>query len=205
MPARIRTALVAASLLIATSPALADDDQAAALAAAEATGRAIFEHDRAAAVATDVAMAQRTFKRDRRVRGWLTEARDNGIVVTFIDDTPNALYRVLVSSEGEPSPLLPLPEPEPLTAREAGAAQARTLALASDFPACSRTYNTVVLPDASAEGAWMVYLLPATTNATAVPLGGGRTAWTCGMAPSPRSADSPGVAWCSIVAGTPPP
>lgn len=138
----------------------------------EAIGRSIFEHDRAAAVATDVAMAQRAFKRDKRVRGWLTEAKDGGIVVTFIDETPGALYRVLVSAEGEPSPLLPLQAPEPLDSFESGAAMARRLALESPFQACSRTYNTVVLPDPTFEGGWVVYLLPGTTSHDVVPIGG---------------------------------
>lgn len=189
MNALIHAALAASLLALASLPVLAGDDpegdvpatpavpdpgheHAAAVATAEATGRAIFEHDRAAAVATDVAMAQRSFKRDRRVRGWVTEAKDGGTVVTFVDDTPSALYRVLVSTDGEPSPLLPLEAPEPLTGFEAGAATARRVALESDFAACSKTYNTVVLPDASEAGAWVVYLLPGTTRKNEVPIGG---------------------------------
>lgn len=143
-----------------------------AISAIESTGRTIFEHDRAAAVATDVARAERAFKRDKRVRGWLTEARDGGIVVTVVDDTPSALYRVLVSADGEPSPLLPLEAPTPLSAFESGAATARRLALESPFQPCSKTYNTVVLPDTSFEGGWVVYLLRATTSQNEVPLGG---------------------------------
>lgn len=165
------------------TPAAADADAGAAegagvspaahdFSAIEATGRAIFEHDRAAAVATDVAMSQRAFKHDKRVRGWVTEARDGGIVVTFIDETPSALYRVLVSAEGVPSPLLPLETPEPLDSFGSGAAMARRLALESPFPACSSTYNTVVLPDPAFEGGWVVYLLPGTTRDDVVPLGG---------------------------------
>ena len=201
MDAAIRTALVAALLALAGTHAIAADEPPGPAAAApdatgqdagittagqdadtsdgdrdsssiEAAGRAIFEHDRAAAVATDVAMAQRAFKRDKRVRGWLTEARDGGIIVTFIDETPSALYRVLVSAEGEPSPLLPLEAPEPLSAFESGAAAARRLALAAPFQACSRTYNTVVLPDAAFDGGWVVYLLPGTTRHDVVPVGG---------------------------------
>lgn len=172
MDALIRTALAGAFLALTGFPALAGDDPSAAIAAAEATGRAIFEHDRAAAVASDVAIAQPAFKRDGRVRGWLTEAKDSGIVVTFIDETPSALYRVLVSADGEPSPLLPVEAPGPLTEAEAGAALARRVALQSDFAACSKTYNTVVLPDASEEGAWVVYLLPGTTRSDEVPIGG---------------------------------
>ena len=199
METTIRTALAAALLALAGLPAIAADeptgggpdpsdraeaatavdpdakalaDSDAALRAIEATGRSIFEHDRAAAVATDVAMAQRVFKRDKRVRGWLTESKDGGIVVTFIDETPSALYRVLVSAEGEPSPLLPLDAPAPLSAFESGAATARRLASESPFQACSESYNTVVLPDAAFDGGWVVYLLPGTTRHDVVPLGG---------------------------------
>lgn len=189
MNALIRIALSAALLALAGLPAHAGDhpseeveaapavsdpapEGATAIATAEAIGRAIFEHDRAAALATDVAMAQRAFKRDRRVRGWVTEAKDGGFVVTFIDDTPSALYRVLVSADGEPSPLLPLEAPAPLTGFEAGAATARRVALESDFAACSKSYNTVVLPDASGADAWVVYLLPGTKRNDEVPIGG---------------------------------
>lgn len=201
MDAAFRTALVAALLALAGTHAVAADDVPGTAAAAptatgddadttatgqdappsdgahdfssiEATGRAIFEHDRAAAVATDVAMGQRAFKRDKRVRGWLTEARDGGIIVTFIDDAQQALYRVLVSAEGEPSPLLPQESPVPPSAFESGAATARRVALESPFQACSRTYNTVVLPDPAFDGGWVVYLLPGTTSHDVVPVGG---------------------------------
>lgn len=200
MDAAIRASLAVALLALASTTAFSSDEPTAtagtepALAVAdadmatgegveaslaahdfsaiEATGRAIFEHDRAAAVATDVAMSQRAFKRDKRVRGWVTEARGDGIVVTFIDGTPSALYRVLVSAEGVPSPLLPLEAPEPLDSFGSGAAMARRLALEAPFPACSSTYNTVVLPDPAFEGGWVVYLLPGTTRHDVVPLGG---------------------------------
>lgn len=153
--------------------ALAPEQEALAITAAETIGRAIFEHDRAAAVATDAALAQRAFKRDRRVRGWLTEAREDGIAVTFIDQTPSALYRVMVSPTGQAEPLLALETPEPLSSREAGAAAARAVALAASFQPCSKTYNTVVLPlQAGAGDGWIVYLLPGTTRHDTVPIGG---------------------------------
>lgn len=180
--------LLAASLALAGAGALASDDlpqalppeqEAVAITAAETTGRAIFEHDRAAAVATDVAMAERAFKRDRRVRGWVTEARDEGIAVTFIDETPSALYRVMVSPAGKAGPLQALDAPEALSPYEAGASAARATALATPFQPCAKTYNTVVLPvESGAEGAenveggWVVYLLPGTTRHDTVPIGG---------------------------------
>ena len=182
MAASIRAALAGAALLLACLTAAANDDlpqalspeqESLAIAAAETIGRAIFKHDRAAAVATDAALAQRAFKRDRRVRGWVTEASQGGIAVTFIDQTPSAIYRVMVSPAGQAGPLLALEAPEPLTAYEAGAAGARAAALEAPFQACSKTYNTVVLPSkAGADSGWVVYLLPGTTQQNAVPLGG---------------------------------
>jgi hypothetical protein len=182
MAASIREALACAALLFVCLAAAANDDlpqalppdqEARTIAAAEATGRAIFEHDRAAAVATDVALAQRAFKRDRRVRGWLTEATEDGIAVTFIDQTPSAIYRVLVSPAGKPGPLLALEAPEPLSALEADAAAARAAALAAPMQPCSKHYNAVVLPsEAGAGSGWIVYLLPGTTRHDAVPIGG---------------------------------
>lgn len=182
MAASIRGALAGAALFLVCLAAPANDglpqalapkQEALAITAAETIGRAIFEHDRAAAVATDAALAQRVFKRDGRVHGWVTEVREEGIAVTFIDQTPSALYRVMVSPSGRAGPLLALEAPEPLSSYEAGAADARAIALAADFQACSKTYNTVVLPaDAGTDGGWIVYLLPGTARHDTVPIGG---------------------------------
>ncbi len=178
----IRTALASAALLLACLAAVANDDlpqalppaeEAAAVAAAERTGREIFQHDRAAAVATDALMAQRKSRRDRRVRGWVTEAQADGIAVTFVDATPAAIYRVLVSASGQAGPLAALEAPEPLAAFEAGALAARDAAMAAPFAACSKDYNTVVLPGGpDATDRWIVYLLPGTKRSDEVPLGG---------------------------------
>jgi len=115
----------------------------------------------------------RQFKKDKRVRGWVTEEQQDGIVVTFIDQTPAALYRISVSKEGVAGPVAALEEPAPLTVYEFGAATARAVALASKFEPCSENYNSVVLPSAGAHGAnWVVYLLPGTTKHNVVPVGG---------------------------------
>lgn len=181
MAITIRAAIAGAAVFLSCLTAAADDglpqalppaQESLAIAAAETIGREIFQHDRAAAVATDAALAHRTFKRDRRVRGWLTEAGEDGIAVTFIDQTPSAIYRVMVSPAGQAGPLLALEVPEPLTHYEAGAAGARTAALEAPFQACSKTYNTVVLPSKAGTDSWVVYLLPGTTRQDTVPLGG---------------------------------
>lgn len=183
MRTSIRTALASAALLLACQAAFANDDlpqalsaadEAAAVAAAERTGRDIFEHDRAAALATDVLMSERKARRDKRTRGWVTRAlADGGIAVTFVDETPAAIYRVPVSAAGQAGPLEVLDAPEPLDAFDAGAAAARNAAMAAPFAACSKDYNSVVLPASpDATDSWIVYLLPGTRRNDEVPLGG---------------------------------
>lgn len=152
---------------------LPPDQEAAALRAAETIGPMIYRHDQAAAVATDAALKLPQFKKDKRVKGWVTEEQQGQIVVTFIDQTPEALYRVTVSRDGVAGPVAALPEAAPLTAYESGAATARAAALAVKFEPCSASYNSVVLPAADVPGInWRVYLLPGTTKNNVVPIGG---------------------------------
>ncbi len=153
---------------------LPPDQESAALTRAEATGFAIYRHDRAAAIATDAALKIRAFRKERRVRGWITEEQNGDIVVTFVDDSPAALYRAVVSdSGGLIGSVSVFASPLPLTSFESGAAAARKAALAAKFELCSDKYNSVVLPasDGGTNG-WVVYLLPATTKNNIVPLGG---------------------------------
>lgn len=149
---------------------LPPDQEAAALRAAETTGLAIYRHDQAATVATDAAFKLRRFKKDKRINGWITEEQPDQIVVTFIDQTPAALYRVAVSKGGVASPVTALEAPVALTPYEAGAAAARAVALASKFQPCSENYNSVVLPSSNAS--WVVYLIPGTTKNSVAPIGG---------------------------------
>ena len=154
---------------------LPPDQETAALKAAETTGLIIFRHDQAAAVATDAALLLPQFKKDARVRGWITEEQTDQILVTFIDQTPAALYRASVSRDGVIGPVVALETPAALTSYEAGAATARATAMASKFQPCSERYNTVVLPlphSDAPENSWVVYLIPGTTNANVVPMGG---------------------------------
>ena len=174
--------ILAVALVTSSFPALADeplpkepppDHEASALRSAETTGLTIYRHDQAAAVATDAARELRKFKNDKRLRGWVTEEKQDQIVVTFIDQTPAALYRISVSKDGVAGPVTILEEPAPLTAYESGAAAARAAALASKFEPCSENYNPVVLPSTdSTESSWVVYLLPGTKKKNVVPIGG---------------------------------
>ncbi len=151
---------------------LPPDQEAAALRTAEAMGSTIYRHDRAASMATDAALRIRAFKRDRRVKGWITEERGNHILVTFIDQTPAALYRIKVSDSGVDGAVESLESPTSLSVFESGAAAARKLAIGSGFEPCSDKYNSVVLPDKNAPGNWIVYMLPGTTKNNVVPIGG---------------------------------
>lgn len=172
--------ILAAILAVACTSTRADEalpttlspaDEAAKIASAQTAGSAIYLHDQAASVATDAALAIPEFKRDNRVKGWVTEQHGADIVVTFLDSTPAAIYRVVVSN-GKAGPVAALDAPIALTAYEAGAAQARSAAAASQFEPCSNSYNSVVLPGKSPAEDWVVYLLPGTTKNDVVPIGG---------------------------------
>jgi hypothetical protein len=134
---------------------------------------AIYRHDHAASVATDAALGIGALQNDKRVRGWVTEEKDGEIVVTFIDQAPAALYRIVVSKDGNAGPVTTLDPPVQLTAYEASAAQARAAAAAAGFQPCTQNYNSVVLPAGDSSGKdWVVYWLPAATTMDVVPLGG---------------------------------
>ncbi|MBL8257899.1 MAG: hypothetical protein JNJ62_14950 [Pseudoxanthomonas mexicana] len=159
-------------------PPMDDAQVAKALLDAEATGRAIYLHDQAAAVASDAVTTLKAFRQDGkqgRLGGWITEQREAGIVVTFLssESEPRARYRVTVGSEGRViGDVEALAEPATLTSQELGAAHARNTAASAEFAACSRSYNTVVLPDPREGGGWIAYLLPGTTKHGIVPIGG---------------------------------
>lgn len=154
------------------SQAPAPEVQAAALTAAADNGMALYRHDRAAWRATDVMLAHSGGEGDERVRGWVTQQVGDDIIVTFLDGTPQALYRVTVTREDIVGRVDALPAPAPLSDHEAGAAAARALAETARFERCTERYNTVVLPVAPASGEWALYLLPATTSHEDLPIGG---------------------------------
>ncbi len=187
-PRRIAAgAMLLLGIALAQSARAQDDGHAATddaqtvqtLLEAEATGRLLYRHDQAAARATDAVMELEAFRQDSkqgRLGGWISEARGDGIVVSFLSSEaiPRARYRVEVSGDGRVNgEVQALPEPATLTDRERAAAQARSTAAAATFEACSRSYNSVVLPAPRApEGGWTVYLLPGTTQHGIVPIGG---------------------------------
>ena len=168
--------LLAMSCLVARAaeplPAeLPPDQEAAAIRTAEMIGLAMYRHDRAAAVATDAARKIRAIKEDKRVKGWITEERDGGIVVTLLDTTPAALYRATVSDAGDLTGAIEAFEsPQLLTEFQSGAAAARALAMTSGFQPCSDKYNSVVLPaHESAAKKWDVTCCPQRQRTTLFP------------------------------------
>ena len=165
-----------ASAQEALPTALTPQQEQTALRRAEQEGRLIYRHDRAGWIATDEILKVRGMRK-RRLDGWVTQADDaHRITVTFVDAATRrkpalARYRVVVSDDGWPlGKAEVLDPPRPLSPFEAGAWRARTLAATAPFAPCSRQYNTVVLP--REDGSWTVYLLPGTTDAAVLKLGG---------------------------------
>lgn len=153
-------------------------EDASKLRAAENLGLRIYRHDRAAGLATDALMAKRKFRKDKRVGGWLTEAREDAIRVTFVDpkssDMPHAIFEIDVRDGAtKTDDVVAIEPPRPLSATQLGAWHARATVLKSDFNACSSSYNSVILPSAdSGSPGWSVFLLPATSDSNVVPFGG---------------------------------
>lgn len=173
MLALLAWACTAAPAVSAASPPVDDAATAQALAQAETRGREMFEHDLAAERATD-ALLKKRMRGDSRVRGWITEPKDNRYEVSMIGEGAVVLYRATTDARGNLAGATEaLAVPAAPTPYQAGAAAARTLAMQSRIDACAKRYNSVVLPAPGATtDAWTVYLLPATTDPAAVPLGG---------------------------------
>jgi hypothetical protein len=163
--------------------ALSPAEEAVALRSAESTGRAIYFHDHAAEVATDAAIAAHHIDTDSRLRGWVTEARGSDVVVTFIDQTPSALYRATVSDAGRlKGTVTSFNPPAALSSFEKAAAAARAVAAGFQFEHCAEQYNGVVLPPEDGRKTWRVYLLPAATEQRVLPIGGAYRVDTDGSA-----------------------
>ncbi|WP_312317894.1 hypothetical protein [Stenotrophomonas sp.] len=178
--------LIVIGAVLATAQARADDappkpmpvlnasDTQAALARAETVGRLMYLHDRAAEHALETLVTKdRKFRKDKRVKDWITEARGDSVVVSFLDATPAVLYRVTVDAQGA---VAGTPEvlavPVALTPYEAAAAQARRAASTPQIAACAPTYKMVAIPDGASLDHWAVYLLPGTRDPRFIPLGG---------------------------------
>ena len=178
-----RFAAFAAAALLAAGQAAAQllpggtDADPEKLRATEALGLRIYRHDRAAALATDALLAKRKYRNDKRVSGWLTEAREDAVLVSFVSgrdgEAPAILYQITVP-DGDARRIKPeaFDPPRSLAPSQQNALQARKTVLQSRYEACTPSYNTVVLPSDSGEPGWSVFLLPSTTNAKQIPFGG---------------------------------
>ena len=168
--------LLALALAGACASACAQDaaapteQESEALASAAARGVALWRLDRAATAADVVARDERKFRKDERVAGFVTREDGDAIVVSWVDATPAALYRVRIGADGVASELEALETPAALTPDETAQAKARAIAIPLVPPSCTDSYRTVALPAGDAR--WSVYLLPATTKEQSVPIGG---------------------------------
>ncbi len=138
-----------------------------------ALGKKIYLHDRAASVASDELKTLKD-KGTSQIRSWVTEEKSGEIAVTFINDTPAAIYRAVVGADGKLArPIAVFNTPQALTPFEAGAAAARKIASAASFERCAKIYNPVVIPASNNAGLeWAAYMLPAPASGDVVPMGG---------------------------------
>lgn len=144
---------------------------------AEMLGRAIFQKDILAARATDIVIAHGPLPGNARVGGWVTVPDGGKWVVYFFDRTrprPAILQQVNFPDSSGAGGEIGEPGRRPdLEELAAAMFEARQRAVTAPFQACSRSYNSVVLPAALAgEEGWYVYLLAATTEPDVAVLGG---------------------------------
>lgn len=153
-------------------------------------GRQLFLHERALAAATVRARASAGFRADARVQTALTrQTGDDQVTVTFVDDTPAALYRIVIDGEGgHPAPLQVFATPAPVDIYARQVLAARAQALAAGLDTCGRDTRTIVLPDADTPGQWQVYVLPQAHEGESIPVGGGHRIDTDGRAVLARHA-----------------
>jgi len=176
--------IAAAPLLFVATVACAQQlpdpsgEDPARLRSAESLGLRLYRHDRAASLATDAVQANRKYRKVKRVGGWITEARESAILVSFIDkgdpEQASLLYQVEVSDGSDGAgKVRAFDPPETATTSQRNAARARHTATGFDFAPCTQRYNTVVLPTiADGMPGWNVFLLPSTTDAKVIPFGG---------------------------------
>lgn len=153
------------------APAAAQDaEQAAIVARAEGVGRELYEHDQAAWRGTDALfeeMGQR--EAQSQLSGWVTQREGDAIVVTFV--TPNetdSLYRAVYRNGALQEHAIVR---APLTPEQLRLYRARQTARTAQVRFCSNAYNSVTLPRRDSDIV-DVYLMPGTTDAGAVLIGG---------------------------------
>jgi hypothetical protein len=168
---RTAVAIFAALVALATGAFAQTADQRQAIERAERIGRDIYEHDRAAWLGTDALREDMGDEVGPRLRGWITERDGDQVAVTFLTEEQGqlrGLYRAVLRDGA-------LIEREavnaPLSETQLRLYRARQAAMQSNFAPCSRTYNTVTLPNPDGSTA-DVYLLPGTTDPNVILVGG---------------------------------
>lgn len=140
---------------------------------AEQLGRAIHRYDEAAWLATD-ALASLLGRQRPPVDGWIAVDAGPAVLVRFVRTSaegPCAAFDSVVE-RGQASITRKQPC-EALSPLQAAMFRARATAAAQLDEPCSDAYNTVVLPgDILKKQGWLVYLLAATTEPGAIPIGG---------------------------------
>lgn len=155
----------------------ASADIAEPLRRAELLGRAIYQKDILAARATDIVIEHGPPPGIARVGGWVTVPDSGKWVVYFFEKTrnpPAILQQVNFPDSSGAGGEIGEPGLRPdLESLAADMFKARQRAVTAPYRACSRSYNSVVLPAALAgEEGWYVYLLAATTEPDIAVLGG---------------------------------
>jgi hypothetical protein len=142
----------------------------------ESLGRQIYEQDQIAAKGTDALFASGFTPEQgaqEGVKGWIVVQRGAGYVVRFVKEVDGVLSPAYDIAFDSPKAGGTVSSPIAKTLPEDQAAQFRARQLANPnlkFP-CSKTYNTVVLPDVDGTG-FLVYALAATDKPGVVMMGG---------------------------------
>lgn len=144
---------------------------------AEVLGRAIYQKDSLAARATDIVIEHGPPPDNARVGGWVTVPDSGKWVVYFFEKTRNGpaiLQQVKFPDSSGAGGEIGEPGLRPdLESLAVDMFKARQRAVTAPYQACSRSYNSVVLPATLAgDEGWYVYLLAATTEPDIAVLGG---------------------------------
>lgn len=148
------------------------DEERAQVAQVEANGRLMYEKDIRAARASDLLLSKINPTDFPNFVGWVTYPNLNDFTVSFYErdgEKFTVIADVVYSGAGEPRiELAPSRVP---SGDEVSMLKARVTALERGRNSCSERFNTVVIPSRHPD-AWDVYVLAATTNPTAVLVGG---------------------------------
>lgn len=150
-----------------------ETEYATEIAEAERLGRIIHDYDIAAWVATDL-LVERVGDLRGKVTGWIVEDEGKGERVLFYRGS-NGLFMPAYSmtvENGKASDVSfkAYAENDALTPTQTAMIKARERGLATGVSGCSKSYNTVVIPDEAI--GYLVYVLAATTDPTTVQIGG---------------------------------